>query len=139
MYSDQHSNIKTTKTLLSIPVTRDNIANIIKKLDPSKAHGHDMISILMLKLCGDSVLPPLELIFKTSVTFIDISNAVDKVWHKALLHKLKENGISGKLLNTVKDFLYQWKQRVALNMQLSSWAVTEAGVPQGFILGPLFF
>ena len=107
MYSDQHSNIKTTKTLLSIPVTRDNIANIIKELDPSKAHGHDMISILMLKLCGDSVIPPLELIFKISGIFIDISNVLDKVWRKGLLHKLKENGISGKLLNTVKDFLYQ--------------------------------
>ena len=37
------------------------------------------------------------------------------------------------------DFLYQRKQRVVLNGQYSSWAAIEAGVPKGFILGPLFF
>ena len=35
------------------------MAKIIKNLDPNKAYGHDMISIRMLELCGDSVLPPL--------------------------------------------------------------------------------
>ena len=29
-----------------------------------------------------------------------------RVWHEDLPHKLKENGISGKLLNTVKVFIY---------------------------------
>ena len=58
---------------------------------------------------------------ETRGVFLDISKAFDKVWHKGLLHKLKENGISGKLLNTVKDFLYQRKQRVVLNGQCSSW------------------
>ena len=38
------------------------------------------------------------------IVFLDKSKAFDKVWHEDLLHKLKENGISGKLLNTVKDF-----------------------------------
>ena len=36
----------------------------IKKLDPNKAHGHDMMSIRMLKLSGDSIWKPLEIIFK---------------------------------------------------------------------------
>ena len=58
--------------------------------------------------------------------------------NESLLHKLKENGISGKLLDTVKE-LYQRKQRVVLNSQYSSWAAIEAGVPQGSILGPLLF
>ena len=51
----------------------------------------------------------------------------------------KENSISGQLLNTVKDFFYQRKQRVVLNGQYSSWAVIEAGVSKGSILGPLPF
>ena len=50
--------------LSSIQVTRAHFAKIIKNLDPNKAHGHDKISIGMLKLCGESVLPPLELILK---------------------------------------------------------------------------
>ena len=50
-----------------------------------------------------------------------------------------QNGISGNLLNVITDFLYQRKQRVVLNGQHSSWTNIEAGVPQGSILGPLFF
>ena len=56
---------KTTKTFSSIPVTRPDIAIIIKNLLPNKAHGHDMMSMQMRKLCGDSVLPSLELMFKS--------------------------------------------------------------------------
>ena len=43
--------------------------------------------------------------------FSDISKALDKVWHQGILHKLKQNGISGKLTN----FLNFRKQRVVLN------------------------
>ena len=71
--------------------------------------------------------------------FLDISKAFDKIWHKGLLYKLKQNGISGKLLETLTDFLKDRKQRVVLNGQNSSLANIEAGVPQGSILGPLLF
>ena len=37
------------------------------------------------------------------------------------------------------DFFYQRKQRIVLNGTHSSWANAEAGVPQGCIVGPLFF
>ena len=50
-----------------------------------------------------------------------------KVLHISLLHKLKENGRLGNLLNVVTGFLYQQKQRVVLNEQYSSRvAATEA-------------
>ena len=55
--------------------------------------------------------------------FLDIFKAFDKIWHEGLLFKLKQNGISGNLLNFITDFLYQRKQRVVLNGQHSSWLI----------------
>ena len=71
--------------------------------------------------------------------FLDISKEFGKVWHKGLLYKLKQNRVSGKLLSIIADFLSNRKQRVVLNGKSSLWTNVEAGVPQGSILGPLFF
>ena len=58
-------------------------------------------------------------------------------WHKGLLFKLSQNGISGNLLDLLPSFLSDRKQRVLLNGQTSEWRNITAGVPQGSILGPL--
>ena len=68
-----------------------------------------------------------------------MSKAFDKVWHRGLIFKLKQNGISCNLLSTLTDFLKLRKQRVVLNGQLTSWSNLESGIPQGSILGPLLF
>ena len=47
--------------------------------------------------------------------FLDISKAFDKVWHEGLFFQLKQNGISGNLLNIFEDFLRNRKQRVVLS------------------------
>ena len=71
--------------------------------------------------------------------FLDISKAFDRVWHEGLIYKIKSIGISGPLLKLIESFLSNRYQRVLLNGQSSTWLPIIAGVPQGSILGPLFF
>ena len=54
---------KTHKLLSTIHFTSDDILKIIKNLDPNKVHGHDMISIWIIKICDASICKPLGLIF----------------------------------------------------------------------------
>ena len=63
--------------------------------------------------------------------FLDISKTFDKVWHKGLLFKLSQNGISGNLLDLLSSFLSDRKQRVLLNGQTSEWQNVTAGIAQG--------
>ena len=74
-----------------------------------------------------------------SVGYFDISKAFDKVWHDGIIFKLKQNGISGNLLNLLSNFLRNRKQRVVPNGQTSSWVDIIAEVPESSILGPLLF
>ena len=71
--------------------------------------------------------------------FLDASKAFDKVWHDGLIFKLSQYTIPGNLLQLVKGFLKNPKQRVGPNDQASSWANILANVSQGSILRPLFF
>ena len=48
-------------------------------------------------------------------------------------------GIDGNLLSLIESFLQSRYQRVVLNGQSSKWKNVNAGVPQGSVLGPLFF
>ena len=54
-FSEQCSLILTHNFLSSFQFTGDDIKSMTNKLDPNKAHGHDMISIRMIKLCGNSI------------------------------------------------------------------------------------
>ena len=58
---------RTNNLLATISFTKDDIAKTIKSLNPNKASGFDVISIYMLKICSDSVLNTLELIFKSYI------------------------------------------------------------------------
>ena len=69
----------TNNILDTIVFSKEDIYKIIKNLDPNKAHGHDMISIRMIKLCGISICKPLEIIFQNCLR----SGKFPSEWKKA--------------------------------------------------------
>ena len=75
----------------------------------------------------------------TFLIFCDISKAFDRVWHLGLLLKLKAYGINGQLYNWFESYLSNRKQSVFIGNEKSPLQCTNAGVPQGSVLGPLLF
>ena len=77
---------------------------------------------------------------KTPVTlFIDLSKAFDTLSFDILLQKLNYYGIAGVNLKLMANYLRNRKQYVVFNNHNSEITDIRCGVPQGSILGPLFF
>lgn len=70
---------------------------------------------------------------------IDYRKAFDMVDHELSLKKLEVYGIVNHELKWCQSYLLNRKQVVRLSGKMSSEVVMKYGVPQGSILGPLFF
>ena len=75
----------------------------------------------------------------TCIVYCDISKAFDRVWHKGLIHKLKELGFSGNVIAWISSYLSNRSQKVFIGSSFSRLLNINAGVPQGSVLGPLLF
>ena len=71
--------------------------------------------------------------------FIDFRKAFDTVDHCILLSKLEHLGIRGSSLELLRSYLSNRNQYVIFNGTESPQQQISVGVPQGSILGPLFF
>ena len=100
---------------------------------PGKATEHAVIDI------QDNVLDSLEKKENPCCVFLDFAKAFDTVNHDILLAKLHHYGIRGSAHNLIKSYLTDREQCVQLNDALSDMDTISHGVPQGSILGPLFF
>jgi ribonuclease P/MRP protein subunit RPP40 len=77
---------------------------------------------------------------RTDVVYFDFAKAFDSVNHDVILEKLKsEFEIDGTLLKFIMNYLKDRKQCVIIGGSHSELKNVESGVPQGSILGPLFF
>ena len=73
------------------------------------------------------------------VCMIDMSAAFDVVDTQILLEKLKLYGLDRNAIQWIWSYLTFRSQSVYIEGSMSSLLPLEAGVPQGSILGPLFF
>ena len=71
--------------------------------------------------------------------FFDLKKAFDTINHSILLNKLDNYGFRGPFKNLLKSYLSSRTQYVQVGTQKSAKLDTECGVPQGSVLGPLFF
>ena len=71
--------------------------------------------------------------------YLDLKKAFDTVDHNILLHKLNVYGIRGCCNNLIRSYLSNRKQCMFVNGTYSDNMDISTGVPQGSVLGPLFF
>ena len=76
---------------------------------------------------------------KTVALFIDFRKAFDCVQFLVLINKLRKAGLGTKTIKWVESYLHNRKQRTRVNGLTSSKKTITQGVPQGSILGPLFY
>ena len=71
--------VPNTSLLAGFSISDEKILNIIRSLNPNKAHGLDDISVRMIKICDDALLLPLRLIFESCLT----QGVFPQVWKQA--------------------------------------------------------
>ena len=81
----------------------------------------------------------MNLGLSTLATFVDFRKAFDCVQHPVLLDKLSSLGITNSTIEWFKSYLTHRRQRVLANNVYSSYQTVTQGVPQGSVLGPLFY
>ena len=93
----------------------------------------------LLTVVSDRIAKAFNRSGATRAVALDISKALDWVWHAGLLHKLKSYGISGQIFGLISSFLSNRRLRVVLDGKSSQEYPVNAGVPRGSILGPTLF
>ena len=76
---------------------------------------------------------------KSAVVALDIEGAFDRVWHSALIIKLRAAGVDGALLHLLVNYLHERRLKVTIGGRESNLHPIRAGVPQGSCLGPLLW
>ena len=75
----------------------------------------------------------------TAAIYLDFSKAFNSVQHDTLLNKLQQMNLTQSTLSWIASYLGNRKQRTLVNNAYSALIPVNQGVPQGSVLGPLFY
>ena len=70
---------------------------------------------------------------------MDLPEALDTVNHKLLFKQLQDDGFDKKSLSFIESYFTNTKQRTKIGDSFNKYQRIITGVPQGSILGPLYF
>ncbi len=95
-------------------------------------------ALLVIYLLSQLVLghSPLVISVKLFAVALDISNAFNRVWHKALLSKLPSYGLYPALCSFLSSFLPGLSIAAVVDGHCSTPKPVNSGVPQGSVLSP---
>ena len=114
-----------------------NLNHLIHPNHHGSRQGHSTATALLQMY--DQWIEDVEDDKMVGVMMVDLSAAFDMVDHPLLLQKLELFGLEPSVLSWIKSYLSNRTQSVFVDGCLSPPLRLECGVPQGSILGPLFY
>ena len=88
---------------------------------------------------SDNILTDMDNKLLNGLLLVDLKKAFDLVDHDTLLNKLRIYGCSHSTMVWFRSYVSERSQKTQSRSTLSEALPVSVGVPQGSILGPLFF
>ena len=98
-----------------------------------------IISLVLDAKTATDICKTLDDMESTFAVYYDLSKTFDTIGHSIYLKKVDIYGTKGHILDSFFSYLYNRKQCVHYMGSDSHVETIKSGIPQGSVLGPLFF